>query len=67
MSSDHNIPAKLAIAVCCHFNEARLSYLDQISNQFASLGSEALVVIVTNTFNPEEIKKTRIRYCRQRV
>lgn len=57
MSSDHNIPAKLVIAVCCHFNEARLSYLDQISNQFASLGSEVLVVIVTNTSNAEEIKK----------
>ena len=57
MSSDHNIPAKLVIAVCCHFNEARLSYLDRISNQFASLGSEVLVVIVTNTSNAEEIKK----------
>jgi hypothetical protein len=57
MSSDHNIPAKLVIAVCCHFNEARLSYLDRISNQFASLGSEVLVVIVTNTSNADEIKK----------
>jgi len=57
MSSDLNLPAKLAIAVCCHFNEARLSYLDQISNDFASLGSEVLVTIVTNTKNPDELAK----------
>lgn len=46
----------LAIAVCCHFNEARLKYLDQISNHFASLGTEVLVVIVTNTFHESELK-----------
>lgn len=57
MTANHNLPAKIVIAVCCHFNEARLSYLDQISSHFASLGSEVLVVIVTNTSNSEEIKK----------
>lgn len=57
MSLDNNSPKKLAIAVCCHFNEARLSYLDQISAHFASLGSEVMVVIVTNTSNNAEIEK----------
>lgn len=57
MSTDPNLPAKLAIAVCCHFNEARLSYLNQISNDFASLGSEVLVTIVTNTQNPDELRQ----------
>ena len=57
MSLDHRLPQKLAIAVCCHFNESRLAYLDRISNDFASLGSEVLVVIVTNTANEDELKK----------
>jgi len=57
MQLDKNIPEKLAIAVCCHFNEARLPYLNQISDDFASLGSEVFVIIVTNTSNANEIKK----------
>ena len=51
------LPRKLAIAVCCHFNESRLSYLDQISSHFASLGAEIFLNIVTNTKNQDEIKK----------
>lgn len=57
MSSDQILPAKLAIAVCCHFNEARLSYLDRVSDDFASLGARVLVTIVTNTKNPDELAK----------
>lgn len=57
MQLDKNIPEKLAIAVCCHFNEVRLPYLNQISDDFASLGSEVFVIIVTNTSNANEIKK----------
>ena len=57
MTSDKNLPKKLAIAVCCHFNEARLPYLNQISNAFASLGSEVLVFIVTNTKNSNELNR----------
>ena len=48
---------KLAIAVCCHFNEARLPYLDYVSDQFGSLGENVLVTIVTNTKNPDELAK----------
>jgi hypothetical protein len=57
MKNDEGLPKKLVIAICCHFNEARLSYLDQISHDFASLGSEVLVIIVTNTKNADELKK----------
>ncbi len=57
MELKENFPQKLAIAVCCHFNELRLSYLDRISDDFASLGSEVLVTIVTNTKNPDELKR----------
>lgn len=51
------IPKKLAIAVCCHFNEARLSYLDIVSNHFARLGTEVLVILVTNTSKLDELEK----------
>ena len=57
MRSAVTLPKKIVIAVCCHFNETRLPYLDQISKDFASLGSEVLVIIVTNTKNTEELKK----------
>lgn len=57
MRSDIHLPQKLAIAVCCHFNEARLSYLDLISKDFASLGLEVSVTIVTNTKNSDELNK----------
>jgi hypothetical protein len=54
-----NLPNKLAIAVCCHFNETRLPYLDRISDDFASLGAEVLLTIVTNTKNPDELVKLK--------
>ena len=57
MKSDQLLPKKIAIAVCCHFNETRLSYLDRVSDDFASLGAKVLVTIVTNTKNPDELKK----------
>jgi hypothetical protein len=57
MRPDIHLPQKLAIAVCCHFNEARLPYLDLISKDFASLGLEVFVTIVTNTRNPDELRK----------
>jgi len=57
MQLNQKLPNKLAIAVCCHFNESRLAYLDKISNDFASLGSEVLVTVVTNTSKADELKK----------
>jgi hypothetical protein len=57
MKLDQALPNKLAIAVCCHFNESRLTYLDKISNYFSSLGLEVLVIIVTNTATIDELKK----------
>ena len=57
MKPAQDLPSKLAIAVCCHFNEARLSYLDRVSDDFASLGTKVLVTIVTNTKNPDELAK----------
>jgi hypothetical protein len=57
MKLEESLPKKLVIAICCHFNEIRLSYLDHISNDFVNLGSEVLVIIVTNTKNLDELKK----------
>jgi hypothetical protein len=57
MKLEEGLPKKLVIAICCHFNEARLPYLDKISNDFTNLGSEVLVIIVTNTKNSDELKK----------
>lgn len=57
MAHVENLPKKLAIAVCCHFNESRLLYLDRVSDDFGDLGAEVFVTIVTNTKNPEELKK----------
>ena len=57
MQLNQKLPKKLAIAVCCHFNESRLAYLDKISNDFASLGSEVLVTVVTNTSKADELRK----------
>lgn len=57
MKLEETLPEKIAIAVCCHFKETRLSYLDRISDDFASLGAKVLVTIVTNTKNPNELKK----------
>ena len=50
-------PINLAIAVCCHFNESRLIYLDRISDDFSSLGDQVTVIIVTNTSNSQELEK----------
>lgn len=49
------LPNNLAIAVCCHYQETRLSYLDRISNDFSRLGENVLATIVTNTSNPQEL------------
>ncbi|QWD78218.1 hypothetical protein [Polynucleobacter sp. MWH-Svant-W18] len=57
MKLDQSLPKKLAIAVCCHFNESRLIYLDRVTKEFASLGSEVLVTIVTNTSDAKELGK----------
>ena len=57
MRSNNILPKNLAIAVCCHFNESRLGYLDRISNDFSSLADWVTVIIVTNTSNPNELEK----------
>jgi|APCry1669189241_1035207.scaffolds.fasta_scaffold13855_3 hypothetical protein len=59
MRLEHKLSQKLAIAVCCHFNETRLAYLNRISNDFANLGIEVLVTIVTNTSEADELKKLK--------
>jgi len=57
MRLDLGLPQKLAVAVCCHFNEFRLVYLDRITKEFASLGSEVFVTIITNTSDAKELEK----------
>jgi len=57
MKLDQSLPKKLAIAVCCHFNESRIIYLDRITKEFASLGSEVLATIITNTSDTKELQK----------
>ena len=53
MRFKNELPKKLAIAVCCHFNESRLIYLNRISDEFVELGAQVKVIIVTNTFKED--------------
>ena len=57
MRFKNELPKKLAIAVCCHFNESRLIYLNRISDEFVELGAQVKVIIVTNTFKEDELAK----------
>ncbi len=51
------LPPKLAIAVTFHYVEARLQYLNIISDYFSSLADEVKVVIVTNTSDEDELQR----------
>lgn len=48
---------KLAIAITFLYNESKLNYLEQITKSHNELATESKTFLVTNTNNPEKLKK----------
>jgi len=59
-SEDNALPALILICVTFFYAENRLQYLNLISDYFGELGKRVVVVIVTNTRNPDQIQKIQM-------